>query len=257
MTQAWRKPARLEERRAAQVQARQRRQLQRVLVTVLLLAAVGLAGIAMAHPGAAPDLPSAPAGRAVLGAAASSVAWPVEGSGTWQYADRPGETLGGGGGVWRFRVAVEEGLPVDATQFADEVDAILGAVRGWTAGGDHRFQRVAAAEQFDFTVFLATPGTSEAMCATGGVHTNGEASCQMRARQWLAGAPGYAAPLPDYRAYLLNHLVGRQLGYGPEACPGPGQPAPVLLPPGSGLRGCVPNPFPYRGSVRYAGPAIP
>jgi hypothetical protein len=216
----------------------------------------------MVYPGAAPGLPLA-AGPGALGAAAGSLLWPAEGPGTWQYEDHPGEVLGAGGGVRQFRVAVEDGVPVDMAGFADEVDAILGAERGWTAGDDQRFQRVGRDDLFDFTIFLATPGTSEEMCATGGFHTEGAASCRLAAQviinvgQWLTGAPGYAAPLEDYRAYLLNHLVGRELGYGPEACPRSGQPAPVMLPQASGLNGCTPNPWPYRGDVRYAGPTIP
>lgn len=242
---------------------RERRRLQRILVALSLLAAVALTGVAMAYPDPAADRSAPVHGQGAWGAAASSLPWPAEGPGTWEYELQPGEVLGAGGGLRQFRVAVEEGVPVEVAAFTSEVETILGAERGWTAGDEYRFQRVAQDNPFDFVIFLATPGTSEEMCATGGIHTGGLTSCHLAAQviinvgQWLAGAPGYAAPLPDYRAYLLNHLVGRELGYGPQACPGAGQPAPVMLPQTRGLDGCTPNAWPYRGRVRYVGPPIP
>jgi hypothetical protein len=257
-----RRPGRLEARWLAR--ARQRQRLQRMLVTVLLLAAVGLAGIELARADPQRDAP--PGGRAALGAAPGALAAAsglADGAGTWRYAESTGDVSGAGGDVLRFRVAVEEGVPVEVAAFAGDVDGILGAERGWTAGGEHRFRRVVPDGAFDATIYLATPATSEDMCATGGVHTGGRTSCHLpsqviiNAAQWLAGAPGAAAPLEGYQAYLLNHLMGRELGYGLEACPRPGQPAPVMLPQSVPLRGCTLTAWPYRGTVRYAGPPIP
>lgn len=237
--------------------------MQRILAAVLLLTAVGLAGLqlARAHPSS-----EALGGRAALGAASGGLAaasWPGEEAGSWRYPESPGDVIGASGETLRFRVAVQEGVPAEVGAFAGEVDGILGAERGWTAGGEHRFRRVAPGDAFDAVVYLATPETAEEMCAVGGIHTEGRTSCHLpsqviiNAAQWMAGAPGPATPLADYRAYLLNHLIGRELGYGLEACPGPGQPAPVMQPQSFPLRGCTPNGWPYRGTVRYAGPPIP
>lgn len=249
---------RLEARRVAR--ARERQRLRRAAVTALLVAPLVLVVVALASS-TAPERSSG--GDAALGMAPTTAGWPMDGSGTWEYAGGSGGVSGHQGQLRRYRVAVEDDLAVAPEAFAEQVAAILGAERGWSAGGEHRFRQVTGDAAFDFTIFLATPGTSAQMCAVGGFHTGDEASCRVRSQvivnvaRWLAGAPGYAAPLSDYRAYALNHLVGRELGYGPEACPGPGRAAPVMLPQAMGLQGCEPNAWPYRGVTRYGGPAIP
>ena len=106
---------------------------------------------------------------------------------------------------------------------------------------------------------LASPTTSEAICATGGLKTEGYSSCRLPGRvvlnlaRWLTGVPDYGASLEEYRRYLVNHEVGHQLGHGHEACPGAGQPAPVMQQQTYGLTGCVANSWPYIGGKRYAG----
>lgn len=189
-------------------------------------------------------------------------AWPDEGSGNWRYAADQDVVLGDQGDVLRFRVAVEDELDLAADEFAAAVDAILGDSRGWTAG-EHRFRRVAEWAETDFTIFLATPGTSEEMCAAEGFHTDRFTSCRLPGQvvinvaRWMSGAPGYGAPLEEYRAYAISHEVGHELGYGHEACPGLGRPAPVMLPQTLGLDGCTANGWPYLDGARYTGPTIP
>lgn len=167
------------------------------------------------------------------------------------------------GGVKRFHVAVEDGLGLDVTPFAGAVDGILGDQRSWIADGRLRLQRVAPDSDADFTIYLASAGTSTRMCAVGGLDTEGYTSCRLpgqviiNADRWVGAIPGYDAPLATYQAYAVNHEVGHELGYQHEACPLPGAPAPVMQQQTLGMQGCLPNGWPWVGGARYTGPPIP
>jgi hypothetical protein len=205
--------------------------------------------------------PSA-AGPAAARATADS-GFPAEGPHTFGYAAGPGPVLGTAGTLRRFLVAVEDGMGQAPGEFAAAVDAVLGDGRSWIAGGGLRLQRVPQGTDAEFTVYLATPGTSTKMCAEAGVDTDGYTSCRTWGRviinvaRWMEAVPGYGAPLAGYRAYAINHEVGHQLGYGHEACPAAGRPAPVMQQQTLGLAGCLPNGWPFPDGRRYSGPAVP
>jgi hypothetical protein len=193
------------------------------------------------------------------GAAGRPIAVPQTGSGTFVAAAASGPVHGGAGRLHRYRVEVEGGTGSDPIEVAAIVDAVLGDPRSWIGGGNVRLQLVPAGAPADFSVLLASPATTEAICASGGLKTNGYASCRLPGRvvlnlaRWLTAVPDYGASLEEYRRYLVNHEVGHQLGHGHEACPGPGQPAPVMQQQTYGLHGCVANAWPYIGGKRYAG----
>ncbi|MBO4210443.1 DUF3152 domain-containing protein [Micromonospora echinofusca] len=190
-------------------------------------------------------------------------AYPVTGPGTFQPAAGSGPVHGTAGDLHRYRVEVEDRSGVTAAEFAAAVDGSLGDPRSWTASGRLRMQRVPADQPADFTVLLATPATSERICAEGGLVTERYTSCRLPGRvvvnlaRWMEAVPDYGAPLDTYRAYVVNHEVGHELGEGHEDCPGPGRPAPVMQQQTYGLRGCVANAWPYLDGVRYAGPVVP
>ena len=172
-----------------------------------------------------------------------------------------GPVLGTSGTLRRFKVSVEKTIGQgNGGDFADEIDRTLGDERGWTAGRQFRLQRVPAGAASEFTVYLASAKTTQRMCNAGGLKTDGFTSCRLPGQvvvndaRWQDAVPDYNAPLETYRAYALNHEVGHQLGYGHEACPGRGQPAPVMLQQTYGLNGCVANAWPYVDGKRYAGP---
>jgi hypothetical protein len=187
----------------------------------------------------------------------------TSGPGSFRLAVTEGPVRGTGGRLHRYQVGVEDGLDEDPDAFADAVDAVLGDPRGWTASGNLRMQRVVPGGPSDFVVLLATPTTSQAICATGGLKTQGFTSCRLPGRvvlnldRWLTGVEAYGAPLGEYRQYLVNHEVGHQLGHGHEACPGAGRPAPVMQQQTYGLQGCVAYGWPYLDGRRYRGPSVP
>ncbi|MEU8238026.1 DUF3152 domain-containing protein [Actinoplanes missouriensis] len=183
-----------------------------------------------------------------------------QGSGEFRYAKSRGPMLGTAGKLHRFRVAVEE--TVDGTapaEFAEVIDRTLGDERSWVNDGRLRLRRVTNAGNADFTIYLASAGTSEKMCATGGLHTEGFTSCRVPGQviinvdRWTDAIPEYAEHVDEYRRYAINHEVGHELGHGHEACPGEGEKAPVMMPQTYGLKGCTRNAWPYLDGKRYAG----
>ncbi|MDP9799085.1 hypothetical protein J2S43_007597 [Catenuloplanes nepalensis] len=208
------------------------------------------------RPASAPP----PGGETVMPEKASTFA--QQGTGAFTHAAGTGPVLGRAGMLRRFRVVAEGGAGVTADAYAAEVDRILGDQRSWIAAGRFRLQRVAQGQNAEFVIYLATPKTSEKMCAAGGLATSGYVSCRLtgqviiNAARWHTAIPDYGAPLADYRAYAINHEVGHQFGHGHEACPGPGSPAPVMQQQTYGLRGCLANAWPYLAGRRYEGKAV-
>ncbi|MDQ7903442.1 DUF3152 domain-containing protein [Phytohabitans sp. ZYX-F-186] len=193
----------------------------------------------------------------------AAVAVPERGKGSFAEVSKGGRVLGTAGTLRRFRVAVEDGSGQDGTMFAAEVDAILGDPRSWVAAKSFRLQRVPKGATAEFTIYLATPATSERMCARGGLATERYTSCRLPGQvvinlgRWLNAVPDYGAPVSTYRAYAINHEVGHQLGHGHEGCPAPGAPAPVMQQQTLGLKGCLAYAWPYLAGRRYSGPAMP
>lgn len=211
-------------------------------------------------PEPAPDLTPMP----VL---ALSDDFPTSGPGTFSVVESEGEVLGESGPLLRYRVAVEDGIDIDHHALAGFVDQTLGHPQGWTAGGERRFQRVEAGH--DFTIYLATSGTTEQMCATGGLVVSapdlpdGGVSCRLSGQvilnlsRWRLSVPHFIdaeVPLVTYRQMLINHEVGHQLGYGHAACPGAGELAPVMQQQTIFLDGCEANPWPYPDGEYHSGP---
>lgn len=152
----------------------------------------------------------------------------------------------GQGEPWQMKVSVEGGLQVDGAAFAAMVMATLNDPRGWSNDG-YTFARTDG--DADVEVVLASPDTSEAMCQP--LQTFGKLSCRtgdqaiLTLFRWVNGTEDYADDLTGYRQYVVNHEVGHALGHGHVDCPGPGEPAPLMMQQTMGLDGCATNAWPY------------
>jgi hypothetical protein len=174
------------------------------------------------------------------------------GTGDVSVVDGSSEVMGSGP-LRRFAVEVENGIDVDAQAFAAAVEQTLGDSRSWGHGGRMSFQRVGrtavTAGDYDFKVSLISPGSMERYCP--GVGTGGYTSCRYGERavvnlaRWATAVPHYDGDVATYREYVVNHEVGHILGNGHVDCPGPGQPAPVMVQQTLGLQGCEKNAWPY------------
>ena len=190
--------------------------------------------------------------------------YPSVGAGRFTAADGETPVHGTDGPLRRYRVAVERGTGQDADAFAATVDEVLGDPRSWIASGELRVQRVADAGAADFTIYLATPVTSERMCAEGGLTTERYTSCRLPGQviinlaRWLEAVPDYGAPLDDLPD-LRDQPRGRATSSARSTrrARARGEPAPVMQQQTYGLQGCVANAWPYLDGRRYAGDIVP
>ncbi|MEV1065006.1 DUF3152 domain-containing protein [Streptomyces sp. NPDC050263] len=187
---------------------------------------------------------------------------PATGSGTFTTASGSGSRVGTGTPL-RYRVDVEDSLDLSTADVARQVEGILADPRGWTADGDSAFQRVSSGA-VDFVVRVATPGTVDKICLRGGLNTGGEYNCSVNQNvmvnleRWLLATPVYAKDVTAYRALIINHEVGHFLGHNHVTCPGAGRPAPAMMQQIKGMKGCVPNVWPYDEQGKLiTGPAVP
>jgi Protein of unknown function (DUF3152) len=183
--------------------------------------------------------------------------------GTGEYTRASGGTdRKGSGTLMTYRVEVEVGTAQSAQAFAAAVDATLADPAGWTGQGRWSVQRVDD-DDVDFVIRLATPATVDEVCATAGLDTRGYVSCHagkfvmINLDRWLNAVPEYRGDVALYRQYVINHEVGHGLGFGHQACPGPGRPAPVMQQQTLSLGGCLANGSPYVDGVLVSGPATP
>ncbi|MCX4527435.1 MULTISPECIES: DUF3152 domain-containing protein [unclassified Streptomyces] len=214
-----------------------------------------------ADSAASPD--AEPSGSPSASASASaSGSVPASGPGTFGASSVSGKPQGKGT-VRRWRIEVEEGSGVDADDAARAVEAILGDTRGWIKDPAYGFQLVGAGQQVDFTVKIATPTTTDRLCEVVTPELKGETNCRaghtvvVNLKRWKEGSPQFKGPVEEYRALIVNHEVGHEIGREHETCPGPGKPAPAMMQQIKGLLGCTANAWPYdRKGTYLSGPHV-
>jgi hypothetical protein len=201
---------------------------------------------------------------------------PRKASGSFATAAGPGEVIGEGKKLVRFRIEVETGIKWGdipkwtPKRFSEEVDDVLGAPQGWGESSEHpvtnakehmtraswKFQRVKGS-QYDVRIRLATAETVNRACASAGLNTEGEYSCKfgktimVNLKRWLRGAPGYPVTVDEYHSGVINHEMGHFLGFNHMACGGKGKPGPVMQTQTIDLQGCVPNVHPYTEAGKF------
>ncbi|MFC9299518.1 DUF3152 domain-containing protein [Streptomyces sp. NPDC057011] len=217
-------------------------------------------------PGASSPAPSQPASASPTptpGASGTTTTpVPVSGPGTFKASTAAGGSQGKGTAL-RWRVEVEEGSGVDPDAAARSVEAILGDPRGWTRDPAYGFRLVGAGQPVDFTVRIATPTTTDRLCEVVTPELIGETNCRaghtvvVNLKRWQEGSPQFSGPVEEYRALIVNHEVGHEIGRDHETCPGPGKPAPAMMQQIKGLLGCRSNAWPYDTSGTYlSGPHV-
>jgi hypothetical protein len=150
-------------------------------------------------------------------------------------------------GSLRVRIEVETGLAIDEQCFAREVLSVLNDERGWSGVYNITFARVAD-DSHDLRIVLASSATTDSLCYPA--RTAGLYSCRTGDRvvinlmRWESATDDYGGDLTTYRSYLINHEVGHFLGRGHEQCPGPGEPAPVMMQQTKTVGDCAPNGWP-------------
>ncbi|MFI9011264.1 DUF3152 domain-containing protein [Actinosynnema sp. NPDC053489] len=199
-----------------------------------------------------------------------------QGAGTWAVVPGGTQQAGAGGKLYRYAVAIEDGVEPsdyngDREAFARTVDGILADPRSWIGTGQVAMQRVEGGP-VDFTVSLTTTGTTHAMC---GYQIQFESSCWhelskrviINTARWVRGGKVYGSDLAAYRTYAVNHEVGHVLKNPHEGCKENGKAAPVMMQQSFGVANdyvaqlnsvdasnryaveanglvCTPNPFP-------------
>lgn len=163
----------------------------------------------------------------------------------------------GDGRVVRYRVDVEDDVPLDGRLFARAVHETLNDERSWAEAGRRTFERVSTGPA-DFAVTLASPGTTGDWCAMSGFDTTVDnVSCDsgrtervlLNAFRWAQGSKTYGDDIRGYRQMLVNHEVGHRLGHLHAHCVRDGARAPVMMQQTLSLTTdeatCETNPWPY------------
>ncbi|MEU9717353.1 DUF3152 domain-containing protein [Streptomyces sp. NPDC047976] len=259
--------------------AERRRRLRRTVLGATALAALSVAAYWLGlERGAATAAKGGPSPAAERAAPAEHRAPPPSPSPSASPSPSPSQTKAPGeftasssagraqgeGRPRRWRVETENSSGVDPDSAARDVEAILGDRRGWIRNPSYGFQLAGRGEPVDFTVKIATPATTDRLCEVVTPELIGETNCQahhtivVNLKRWKEGSPKFRGSPAEYRALIINHEVGHELGRGHETCPRPGAPAPAMMQQIKGLHGCTSNAWPHTAGGTYlAGPPVP
>jgi len=139
-----------------------------------------------------------------------------------------------------YSVVVDNDVDFPLADFARDVAICLADPNGWESKGYHF---VAVKSNPRVTIHL----TSAAGLKKAGCNDNlscavlGGRQMWINENRWKHGTARSGQDLDGYRQYVISHEMGHILGRDHVRCPGPGQPAPIMLQQTLGLHGCLPN----------------
>ena len=172
------------------------------------------------------------------------------GDGTWTIADPVAPSQPSAATVYRYVLRVEGGTSVDAAAAAVVVENVLNDDRGWRGTEGVSFEQVDDPAAADFTLSIATPTTTDALCAP--LETIGMWNCRngtnvvLNSDRWTYGSPTFSR-VDAYHVYEINHEVGHFLGHEHEYCAGAGLTSPVMAQQSRTREGgCTENGWPTR-----------
>ena len=170
--------------------------------------------------------------------------------GTWTVADPVAPSQPGAATVDRYVLRVEGGTSVDAAAAAAVIESVLNDDRGWRGTEGVSFEQVGDPAAADFTLSIATPTTTDALCAP--LETTGMWNCRngtnvvLNSDRWTYGSPTFSS-VDAYHVYEINHEVGHFLGHEHEYCAGAGLTSPVMAQQSRTREGgCTENGWPTR-----------
>jgi len=150
------------------------------------------------------------------------------------------------GDLRRYSVRVETTAKLNANAVGRQLAGVLNDPRSWTGSGGVRFALVADPDKADFSIILGAPGTIAKLCKADAAGTCTDAAdVLINAALWRVPQGDYTGNPSAWQAYLVNRGMGQLLGENPAECQKKGGPAPVMMPQGADLDGCVANPWPY------------
>jgi hypothetical protein len=142
----------------------------------------------------------------------------------------------------RFTTIVEPGVNYNLKQFTREIEVYLSDPNGWISRG-YEFEYVTRSPTV--VIHLATPAQIHAAgCAQSSLscaEMNGK-HIRLNAARWSGLRPNHSKlSMDDYRQYMVTHEMGHILGHDHVPCPGPGEPAPLMMQQTLGIGACTPN----------------
>jgi hypothetical protein len=142
----------------------------------------------------------------------------------------------------RYTTSVDPDVRYSAKKFGDEIEIYLSDPDGWESMG-YEFVRVETNPNVH--IRLSSPSTMlhESGCKRDDLscaELNGRRMF-LNAHRWTAGSKKSGQDLDGYRQYLVSHEMGHILGHDHVKCPGPGQPAPIMMQQTLGIETCRPN----------------
>lgn len=146
-----------------------------------------------------------------------------------------------------YSVELETSLTsLEVDDVARQIQATLDDVRGWGGFGKNSFELVAPKDA-KLRIVVAAPETADQLC--GVKKGKGLWNCRVKdtvvinSDRWQFMVPNYSN-LAEYRAYAVNHEVGKWLGQRMAFCTKKGQPAPAMMNQNGELGGCKVNAWP-------------